>query len=141
MKGNKTAGRIIKALGVVVALIVVLPWALYIPAVQRAAKDYACDYASKKTGMQVTMGRVLLKFPLNVSMDGVTVLDQGRDKMHARVGYAQLLDGRVNTGDCTTLPLNPVAATTGTSTTRQCRCSSALLAVDGIKSGARKLWR
>lgn len=51
-------------------LVLVLPWTLYIPAVQRVAKDYACDYASKKTGLAVKMDRVLLKFPLSVSMDG-----------------------------------------------------------------------
>ena len=62
-------------------LVLVLPWTLYIPAVQRVAKDYACDYASKKTGLAVKMDRVLLKFPLSVSMDGFSVLDQARDTM------------------------------------------------------------
>jgi len=81
LKENKTARRILKALGVVMVLVLVLPWTLYIPAVQRVAKDYACDYASKKTGLAVKMDRVLLKFPLSVSMDGFSVLDQARDTM------------------------------------------------------------
>ncbi len=78
---KKAAGFIVKTVAALVVLIVVLPAMLYVPWVQRVAKDYACDYASKKTGLEVKMDRVLLKFPLSVSMDGVSVLDQARDTM------------------------------------------------------------
>ncbi len=72
-------------MAIIVLLVVVLPVSLYIPFVQNIAKDYACDYATKSTGMQVKMDRILLKFPLELSMDGFSALDQQGDTM-LRVG-------------------------------------------------------
>ena len=59
-KGLKIAGWIF---GILLLLIVLLPFALYIPWVQNIAKDYACEWASKKTGMDISIGRILIKFP------------------------------------------------------------------------------
>lgn len=70
-----------QVLGVLLLLVVLLPFTLYIPWVQNIVKDYACERASDKTGLEITIDRILLKFPLDVSVDGLLVLDERRDTM------------------------------------------------------------
>ena len=112
-RGWKIAGWV---LGILLLLIVLLPFALYIPWVQNIAKDYACEWASEKTGMDISVGRVLIKFPLDVSLDDVLVLDQNRDTMlqagnlTAGVAVKPLLDGQlqVDEAELTTARYNMV---------------------------------
>ena len=68
-------------LGILIFLIIMLPLALYIPWVQNKAKDIACSYVKKKTGMDLSIGQILIKFPLDLSLDDVTLLDQNGDTM------------------------------------------------------------
>ena len=82
---NTVARRIVKAVAAIMVLLAVLPFALYIPWVQDVAKGCVCDYVSNKTGLDINVDRVLLKFPLDLTVDGVTVLDENRDTL-ARVG-------------------------------------------------------
>lgn len=97
-KGLKIAGWV---LGILLLIIVLLPFALYIPWVQNIAKDYACEWASKKTGMDISIGRILIKFPLDVSVDDVLVIEQRGDTMlmaenlTAGIAVKPLLDGQV----------------------------------------------
>ena len=77
-RGLKVAGWV---MGILLLLIVLIPFALYIPWVQNIVKDYACEWASEKTGLDINVGRILIKFPLDVSVDDVLVLDQNRDTM------------------------------------------------------------
>lgn len=92
-------------LGGLLSLLVLLPFALYIPWVQNIVKDYACEWASKKTGMDISVGRILIKFPLDVSVDDVLILDQNRDTMlmaenlTADVAFKPLLDKRVEVSE------------------------------------------
>ncbi|MBR5102980.1 MAG: hypothetical protein IK092_07635, partial [Muribaculaceae bacterium] len=82
---NKWVRRTVKTLCVIILLIILLPFTLYIPWVQNIAKNTACNYISEKTGLEVTIDRLLIKFPLDISLDNVLVLDQNRDTM-AHVG-------------------------------------------------------
>ncbi len=97
-KGLKIAAWV---LGILLLLVMLLPLALYIPWVQDIAKDYACEWASKKTGLDIDIERVLIKFPLDVSVDGVRVLDQNGDtllaaeNLTAGIALKPLLDKRV----------------------------------------------
>ena len=97
-KGLKIASWI---LGILLLIIVLLPLTLYIPWVQNIVKDYACEWASEKTGMEISVGRILVKFPLDVSVDDVLILDKNRDTMlvaenvTADVAFKPLLDKRV----------------------------------------------
>ena len=83
-------------------LVLMLPAALYIPWVQNVAKNYACDYVKKETGLDVSIDRVLIKFPLDVSLDNVQVLDENRDTMltaanlTASIAMRPLLNLQVN---------------------------------------------
>ena len=65
----------------VVLVLVLLPMLLYIPFIQNYAKNIACEQVSEATGWDVSVDRLLLKFPLDLSVDGVLVLDEQRDTM------------------------------------------------------------
>ena len=96
------ASKMMQAIGVLVVVIIVLPLTLYIPFVQNIVKNYACEWASEKTGYHITIDRLLLKFPLDISLDSLLVLDQQRDTMMraanftAGVEFRPLLDLNVN---------------------------------------------
>ena len=82
---KKTLHRIGKiaswTLGIVILLIIALPLALYIPWVQNKAKDIACHYVKEKTGMDLQIGKILIKFPLDLSLDDMQLLDENGDTM------------------------------------------------------------
>ena len=65
----------------VVLVLVLLPMLLYIPFIQNYAKNIACEQVSEATGWDVSVDRLLLKFPLDLSVDGVLVLDEQCDTM------------------------------------------------------------
>ena len=65
------------ALGVILApivLVVLLAVALYLPPVQKWAVDKASEYASRETGMDISVGGVHLAFPLDLSLEEVKCL-------------------------------------------------------------------
>jgi len=64
-------------LGVVAAL----PFAAYIPWVQNKAADIAAEYASKKTGMDISVGDVNVDFPLDVTANDIQVIDENGDTL------------------------------------------------------------
>ena len=87
--------------GGLLGMIAALPFAAYIPWVQNKAADIAADYASKKTGMDISVGDVRVKFPLDVSATDVQVIDQNgdtlfkADEVKADVKPKPLLDKKV----------------------------------------------
>ncbi len=70
-----------RAMVALLLLVVLLPLTLYIPWVQNVVKDYACDYASRETGLEISIDRILLKFPLDLSVDSLLVIDEQQDTM------------------------------------------------------------
>lgn len=70
--------KIILCLVIIVAL---LPALLYIPPVQTWVKDIACSVVKKSTGIDVQIDRFRLKFPLDVSLQGVKVIEASGDTM------------------------------------------------------------
>ena len=67
------------AIGVVLTpfiLIVLLAVALYLPPIQNWAVKTVAAYASEEMGMEVSVERVCLVFPLNLGVDGVKVIQQ-----------------------------------------------------------------
>ncbi len=75
-------GRIASwTIGIVILLIILLPFLMYIPWVQDKAKDIACSYVKEKTGMELSVGKILIKFPLDISLDDVQLLDKNGDTM------------------------------------------------------------
>lgn len=78
---KKYISGVLKILLTVIVLLVLLPLSLYVPFVQNFVKDVACDKASELTGWNISVKRLLLKFPLDVSVDSVLVLDESSDTM------------------------------------------------------------
>lgn len=100
---NRTVKVALWSVAAIVVLILLLPVSLYIPWVQNQVKDVACRYASKTTGMHIGVDRILIKFPLKISVDGVLIADSTcRDTMvlaqnlTADVAFRPLLDSRVD---------------------------------------------
>lgn len=57
-----------------ILLFVILMVLLYIPPVQNLLRSEATEYASKATGMQISVRRIDLRFPLNLLVRGVEVI-------------------------------------------------------------------
>ena len=93
---KKKTTDILKITGWVVStpfiLILLLFIALYIPPVQKWAVDIAADYLGGEMGMRVSVDRVLLKFPLDLSVGGVVAI---QDKDTVLDAEELLLDMRI----------------------------------------------
>lgn len=73
--------RVLKTfLGIIIAVLLI-PVLLYIPPVQTFVKNQACKIVEKSTGMKIEIGTFRLKFPLDVNLKNVLVLDQKADTM------------------------------------------------------------
>ena len=57
---------------------------IYVPPVQKYVVDKAAEMLSEETGMEVSVERVCLKFPLDLSMGGVLAVDEGDTLLDAR---------------------------------------------------------
>ena len=55
---------------------VLLAAALYVPPVQRWAVQTAARYASEATGMQISIGRLGISFPLDLDLNRLVVIDK-----------------------------------------------------------------
>ncbi len=73
--------RTLKSLMWIVLSVIFMVVLLYVPPVQDFVKNVACGYVYKSTGMRIQVDRFRLRFPLNLSLQGVTVLDQHADTM------------------------------------------------------------
>ncbi|MBQ0114415.1 MAG: translocation/assembly module TamB domain-containing protein [Bacteroidales bacterium] len=104
---NSIWSIVAKVLAALLLIVVLLPFSLYIPWVQNIVKDYACEWASEKTGLDISIDRILLKFPLDLSVDGVRVLNERRDTMvvadnlTAGIALMPLFDLNVNVDEAT----------------------------------------
>lgn len=78
---RRTLKTLVWIIAVVILLPVVVAVLLYIPPVQGWVKDMACDYVARQTGMQITIDRFRLGFPLDVRLDGVNVVEATGDTM------------------------------------------------------------
>ena len=70
-----------------VALFLLAAALLYVPPIQNWAVQRVAAVASEKTGMDISVGHVRLKFPLDLSVDDVTVLTPRRDAANDTVAH------------------------------------------------------
>lgn len=75
----------LKTFGWILLIILLIPVAIYIPPVQTALKNVACKVIKSSTGMDVTIDRFRLRFPLDVSLQGVSAVEASGDTL-ASVG-------------------------------------------------------
>ncbi len=71
----------LKVLGCLVILILLIPILLYIPPVQNFAVKTATKIVGDKTGMHIGIDKLRLKFPVNLSLNGVSVIEASGDTM------------------------------------------------------------
>lgn len=71
----------LKVLMWIVIAVILIPVAIYIPPVQTALKNLASTVVKKSTGMEIGIDRFRLKFPLDVSLEGVKVVEASGDTM------------------------------------------------------------
>ncbi|MDE7412292.1 MAG: translocation/assembly module TamB [Muribaculaceae bacterium] len=64
-----------------IIFILLIPVLLYLPPVQNIIKNVACDMVYKSTGMKISIDKFLLKWPLDVELDKVLVIDANKDTM------------------------------------------------------------
>ena len=79
--GNKFVRRTLKTLLGVLIVLLMIPVLLYIPPIQTFVKDIACNIVEKSTGMKVGIGHFSLKFPLDVELSDVSVIEAEGDTM------------------------------------------------------------
>ena len=79
---------------------------LYVPPVQNLIRREVTAYASKATGMQIQVERIDLRFPLNLLVRGVEVIQQpdtllSLESLNVRVQAWPLLKGKVEVDEVT----------------------------------------
>lgn len=84
------------------ALVLLIPALLYVPVIQDFVKDIAVKEVSKATGMDIAIDKLRLRWPLRLSVDGVSVVEAPGDtmltagRMDVGVSILPLLKGEVN---------------------------------------------
>lgn len=89
-----------------ILLFVILMVLLYVPPVQDFLRQEATAYASKATGMQITVRRIDLRFPLNLLVRGVEVVQApdtllSLESLNVSVQALPLFRGKVEVDDIT----------------------------------------
>lgn len=80
---------VLKTLIILPVVIVLLPMLLYVPFIQDFAVDLACRKAGEATGMEMHVGKLRLKWPLQLSLDDIVAIEQSGDTL-ASLGNAQI---------------------------------------------------
>ncbi|MDE6290424.1 MAG: AsmA family protein, partial [Muribaculaceae bacterium] len=73
--------RPLKVLGCLIVVILLIPVLLYIPPVQNFAVRTAAKIVADKTGMKIGIDRLRLKFPVDLSVSGLSVIEASGDTM------------------------------------------------------------
>lgn len=102
----------LKALLWIILFIALIPVLIYLPPVQSALTNVACQILEDKTGMKTSIGAFRLRFPLDVQLDDVLIIEATGDTMVAaktaianvklrplfdmdlRLNYLRLIDGK-----------------------------------------------
>ncbi len=72
----RTTARVIaRTLMIILLIVIIVPFLLYIPFVQDFAKDVAIEQVYRSTGMRIDLERVRLRWPLRVSLEGLSVTE------------------------------------------------------------------
>ncbi|MDE6768147.1 MAG: hypothetical protein K2J78_00305, partial [Muribaculaceae bacterium] len=64
-----------------IILILLIPVLLYVPPVQTFVKNIACNVVHKSTGMDISIDKFRLKWPVDISLQGVTIVEATGDTM------------------------------------------------------------
>ena len=78
---NPWIRRPLKVVGCLILFVLLLPVLLYLPPVQDFAVKTATGIVADKTGMKIGVGKLRLKFPVNLSLSDVSVIEASGDTM------------------------------------------------------------
>ena len=93
---KKWARNIAITVAVIVAVVLALPFVVYIPPVQKWLVDKATAMASEATGLDISIGGVSLRFPLTLSLNDVLVI-RPSDPVTASAADTIAVVGRLDT--------------------------------------------
>ena len=112
------ARHIVITIAIFVAMVLALPFLVYVPPVQKWLVDKATEMASEATGLDISIGAVSLRFPLTLSLvnvevtrppEGDTIANIGRVdaslavlplfRLRAELGGLTINEARLNTLD------------------------------------------
>ncbi len=71
----------LKTLMWLLVVVLLIPVLLYVPPVQTFVKNVACNAVFQSTGMKIGIDRFRLKWPVDVALDGVSVVEASGDTM------------------------------------------------------------
>ena len=71
----------LKTLMWILIFLLLIPVLLYVPPVQTFVKNIACNVVKKSTGMDISIDKFRLKWPVDVSIQGVTIVEATGDTM------------------------------------------------------------
>ncbi|MDE7349602.1 MAG: translocation/assembly module TamB [Muribaculaceae bacterium] len=71
----------LKVLGCIIVVVLLIPVLLYLPPVQDFAVKTATKIVADKTGMKIGIEKLRLKFPVDLSLSGVSVIEASGDTM------------------------------------------------------------
>ena len=82
----------LRTLLIILLVLLLVPALLYVPAVQDLARRRAVAYASRTLGMEVSVERIRLAFPLRLTVDNTLLADR-TDTLHrcGRLSHAAAL--------------------------------------------------
>ncbi len=95
----------VRIIAVLIIVVLLVPVALYIPPVQDFARKFAIEKVNQSTGMKIGVDYLRLKFPLRVSLEGISVIEATGDTMltagsvSVKVRLLPLLKGTVDVGE------------------------------------------
>ncbi|MDE6717506.1 MAG: hypothetical protein K2J70_04855, partial [Muribaculaceae bacterium] len=72
---------VLRVLLCMILFVILIPVLLYVPPVQNFVKNIACDFVYDSTGMKISIDRFRLKWPLDIQLDKVLVIDANKDTM------------------------------------------------------------
>lgn len=80
-KGHRWLRITLRVLLCLIILILLIPVLLYVPPVQTFVKNVACNMVHKSTGMDISIDKFRLKWPVDLSLQGVTIVEATGDTM------------------------------------------------------------
>ncbi len=78
---NKPLKYSLRVLLCLLVLLLLLPLAIYIPAVQQWGKNKAIDYVQTSMGMELQIGSLSIGFPLNLQLNNIVLLTAEQDTL------------------------------------------------------------
>ena len=65
----------------IIFIVILIPFLLYVPPIQTWVKNIACNSVEKTTGMKIGIDRFRLKWPVDIALDGLTIVEATGDTM------------------------------------------------------------